>query len=143
MGFSIWTNLFQILSIMALELKAKLIQINPVQSGQTRTGNTWKKQEIIVETVKTQYPKKVCLTIWGDKIDQFNYQQGNEYTFSLDIESREYNGRWYTDVKAYEIKAEEGQPVMSKTDEEWNAKATAIKNNAIPDFDTDDDDLPF
>ena len=54
---------------MALEFKATVVQINPEINGQGRNG-TWRKQEVIVET-KSQYPKKVCLSIWGDKIDQF------------------------------------------------------------------------
>ena len=72
---------------MALEFKATVVQINPEINGQGRNG-TWRKQEVIVET-KSQYPKKVCLSIWGDKIDQFGLSTGNEYTFNLDIESRE------------------------------------------------------
>jgi hypothetical protein len=63
--------------------------------------------------------------------------------FSLDIESREYNGRWYTDIKAYDIKAEEGAVSGTKTDEEWNTKAAVIKSSTVQDFDVDDDDLPF
>ena len=40
---------------------------------------------------------------WGDKIDQFNLQQGEAVEVSVDLESREYNGRWYTDVKAWKV----------------------------------------
>jgi hypothetical protein len=129
---------------MALELKATVIQINPEINGQGRNG-TWRKQEVIVET-KSQYPKKVCLSIWGDKIDQFGLSTGNEYTFNLDIESREYNGRWYTDAKAYDAKPADGQQgggFAPKVDDEWNAKAAQIKGTSVPDFDAADDDLPF
>lgn len=84
-----------------MELEGKIIQVNPVQSGEGRNG-TWKKQEYIVET-KSQYPKKVCVTIWGDKIDQFNLQQNEDVTLSIELESREYNNRWYTDVRAWKV----------------------------------------
>ena len=87
---------------MALEITATVITINEEVNGQGQKG-TWRKQENIVET-KSQYPKKICISVWGDKIDQFGLIEGGEYTFNLDIESREYNGRWYTDVKAYEAK---------------------------------------
>ena len=40
---------------------------------------------------------------WGDKIDQFNIKQGEMVEVSVDLESREYNGRWYTDVKAWKV----------------------------------------
>lgn len=93
-----------------MELEGKIIQINPLQSGEGKNG-TWKKQEYIVET-KSQYPKKVCVTIWGDKIDQFNIQQSEDVKLSIELESREYNGRWYTDVRAW--KAEKaGGPEFS------------------------------
>ena len=90
-----------------MELEGKIIQINPVQSGEGRNG-PWKKQEYIVET-KSQYPKKVCVTIWGDKIDQFGLQQNEDVTLSIELESREYNGRWYTDVRAWKVERQGNQ----------------------------------
>jgi hypothetical protein len=61
-----------------------------------------KKQDIIVET-DGQYPKKVCISIWGDKINEGQLQIGNLLQIDFDIESREYNSKWYTDVKAWKI----------------------------------------
>jgi hypothetical protein len=84
-----------------MELEGKIIQINPPQSGEGRNG-TWKKQEYIVET-KSQYPKKVCVTVWGDRIDQFNLQENEDVKLSIELESREYNNRWYTDVRAWRV----------------------------------------
>ena len=92
-----------------MELKAKLVELLPVQSGTGKTGTEWKKQDIIVETAG-QYPKKVCVTIWGDKADESILQIGNELTISFDIESREYNGRWYTEVKAFKVTCENPIP---------------------------------
>ena len=82
-----------------MELEGKIVQVNQLQSGQSKNGS-WKKQEFILET-KSQYPKKVCVTVWGDKIDQFNLSQNDDVTLSIELESREYNGRWYTDVRAW------------------------------------------
>lgn len=87
-----------------MELKARLIQLMPVQTGSGRNGE-WKKQEIIVETLDSQYPKKVCISIWGDKAPAGLLREGNELLISFDIESREYNGRWYTDIKAWKVEA--------------------------------------
>ena len=81
--------------------REKIIALLPVKSGQSSNGE-WRKQEYIMET-ETQYPKKVCFMAWGDKIDQFNIKQGEPLTVSIDLESREYNGRWYTDVKAWKV----------------------------------------
>jgi hypothetical protein len=84
-----------------MELEGKIIQINSLQSGEGKNG-TWKKQDYIIET-KSQYPKKVCITVWGDKIDQFALQQNEDVTLSIELESREYNSRWYTDVRAWKV----------------------------------------
>ena len=86
---------------MTLEISGKIIEILEVKSGQSANGE-WRKQEYVLET-EAQYPKKVCFMAWGDKIDQFNIQQGETVAVSIDLESREYNGRWYTDVKAWKV----------------------------------------
>ncbi len=90
-----------------MELEGKIIQINPIQSGESRNG-AWKKQDFIVET-KSQYPKKVCVTVWGDKIDQFGLKQNEDVSLSIELESREYNSRWYTDVKVWKVERTSSQ----------------------------------
>ncbi|ANH83398.1 hypothetical protein A8C56_22585 [Niabella ginsenosidivorans] len=84
-----------------MQLTATLVQILPLQKGTGRNGE-WRKQDIIVET-QAQYPKKVCISIWGDKINESVLKIGNQLNISFDVESREYNGRWYTDVKAWKV----------------------------------------
>lgn len=84
-----------------MQLTAKLIQLLPLQTGTGKNGQ-WKKQDIIVET-EGQYPKKVCISFWGDKINENLLKVGSQLTISFDVESREYNGRWYTDVKAWRV----------------------------------------
>jgi hypothetical protein len=80
-----------------MQLTAKLIQLLPIQTGTGKNGE-WKKQDIIVET-DGQYPKKVCVSIWGDKINEQQLVVGNSLTIDFEIESREFSGRWYTDLK--------------------------------------------
>lgn len=115
---------------MAMELKGKVIQLLPMQSGMGKKGQ-WRKQEFIVET-QSQYPKKVCLSIWGDKIDQFGVREGDEVSVAVDLESREYNGRWYTEARAWKVDKNGGQggppPAM---EEPYNDLANSS------------DDLPF
>lgn len=82
-----------------MQLSGKLIQLLPAQTGQGKNG-PWKKQEVIIET-DGNYPKKVCIAFWGDKADEKILQVGNMLQIDFDIESREYNGKWYTDVKAW------------------------------------------
>ncbi len=97
---------------MAMELKGKVIQLLTLQTGTGKKG-VWKKQEFIVET-QAQYPKKVCLSIWGDKIDQFNVKVGDQVNVAVDLESREYNGRWYTEARAWKLeKSGAGSPATA------------------------------
>jgi hypothetical protein len=84
-----------------MQLTAKLTKLLPIQTGTGKNGE-WKKQDIIVET-DGQYPKKVCISIWGDKINEGQLQIGNSLQIDFDIESREYNTKWYTDIKAWKI----------------------------------------
>ena len=117
--------------ISNMDISGKIFQLLPVQSGQGKNG-TWKKQEFILETGDT-YPKKVCITVWGDKIDMGGFKAGDMVDVSFDVESREYNGRWYTDVKAWRIvnkqAGDSGQPVAVPAGQ--------------PDSQEEGDDLPF
>ncbi|PZR29635.1 MAG: hypothetical protein DI535_02440 [Citrobacter freundii] len=117
-----------------MELTAKLVQLLPLQTGSGKNGE-WKKQDIIVET-GGQYPKKVCISIWGDKINTGVLQVGKTLNISFDVESREYNGRWYTDVKAWKIEAAPaggGAAPAGQNDDD-------VHNTT---FSSSDDDLPF
>lgn len=86
---------------MDLKLKGKVTQILEEQSGKGKNG-PWRKQDFILET-KEKYPKQVCITQWGDKIDMFDIEEGEELTVFFNIQSREYKGNWYTDVKAWKV----------------------------------------
>lgn len=92
-----------------MEITGKVVEILPEQSGEGRNG-TWRRQEFIVE-IPGQYPRKVCIALWGDKIDQVGLKTGEEVTASVDVESREYNGKWFTSVKAWKVdKVQAGAP---------------------------------
>tara|TARA_B100001964_G_scaffold239257_1_gene306318 strand:- start:758 stop:1117 length:360 start_codon:yes stop_codon:yes gene_type:complete len=85
-----------------MEINGKIIELLEEKSGESAKG-PWRKQEYILET-DGQYPKKVCFMAWTDKIDEFAIKEGENLVVSIDLESREYNGRWYTDVKAWQVK---------------------------------------
>lgn len=86
-----------------MDIKGRVIHLLALQTGEGKNG-TWKKQDFVIET-DGQYPKKVCISAWGDKINESALQVGTDINVSFDVESREYNGRWYTDLKAWKIEA--------------------------------------
>ena len=92
---------------MALELVGKLVKTLPEVTGQGKNG-TWQKQEFVVETMD-QFPKKVCVSLWGDKVNDLKqYAPGDMLKLSLNLESREYNERWYTEARVWRIEAADG-----------------------------------
>ena len=89
-----------------MELEGTLVQILPLQEGVSKqSGNPWKKQQWILET-DGQYPRRVMFQAFNARIDNLHLEIGKRYVISLDAESREFNGRWYTDIRAW--KAEGG-----------------------------------
>lgn len=123
---------------MALEIIARLVQKLPVQSGSSARG-TWSKQDFLVETEDT-YPKKICMNVWGDdKIrDLASLTEGEKYRFSLNIESREFNQRWYTDVRAWKI-----EKLDSQKDSNPVSAPFPSYEEPVSGFDNEEDDLPF
>ena len=87
-----------------MELTGKIIAVLEPRGGvSNRTGNNWKSQEFVIE-VPGQYPKKCVFTVFGeDRINQFNIQMGEELTVSFDIDAHDYNGRWFNDIRAYNV----------------------------------------
>lgn len=84
-----------------MEISGTIVQVIPEKSGTSARG-TWRKQEYVLET-QADFPKKICFMAWGDKIDELAIREGQQLRVEVDIESREYNGRWYTDVKAWRV----------------------------------------
>ena len=87
-----------------MEISGKIIQVLPLQEGVGKnSGNPWKVQSYVLET-QEQYPRKVCFEIFGeDKIKNNLCQIDDIVTVSFDIESREFNGRWYTSIRAWKV----------------------------------------
>ena len=123
-----------------LTISGHIALILPLQQGTSKTGNPWKKQGYIIDT-GGQYPKKVCFSLFGDKIDQFPLQVGQDVTVSIGIESREFNGRWYTEVNAWNVAYSGQQPQLQaqpapQPPVEQPAPSTPPKQQAA-------DNLPF
>ncbi|MCD8044821.1 MAG: DUF3127 domain-containing protein [Tannerellaceae bacterium] len=122
-----------------MEITGKIIAVLPAQGGTSKTGNEWKKQEYVIET-HDQYPKKVCFQIFGaDKIEQANIQAGEELKVFFDIESREYQGRWFTNINAWRVERATAEGELTPGD------MGGASFQAAPDFGpaSPTDDLPF
>jgi hypothetical protein len=140
-----------------MEIIGKIIKVMPLQTGTGKNGE-WKKQEFIVEIAGT-YPKKVAITVWGDRTaDLQSLPLGQEVKAFVDVESREYNERWYTDVKAWKLEKvmtgsiNPSAPQSQNNEnngQSANVNVNTVDNNPFgdsPDFKSEEntgDDLPF
>ncbi len=130
---------------MALEITGKVSQILPLESGQGKNG-TWKKQYFVVEYMDGQYPKKVCIMLWGDKTDIVkNMAPGMEVKVAFNVESREFNNRWYTDVKAWKVEMGGSQSQSSAQAPVTADSAPAFDDSNFQNSDSGapENDLPF
>ena len=118
---------------MSIEIQGTVFKIMPEITGESQRGK-WQKQEFVIET-KDQYPKKVCFSAWGDKTDVVkSLKEGETITVSFNPESREYNDRWYTDLRAWKIdKSGSGVPPQDAP--------PAFSEDDIPP--PEEEDLPF
>lgn len=88
-----------------MEVKGRIFQIIDPITGESAKG-PWKKQEFVIETMD-QYPKKICFTVWNDKVQLNSMSPESVITVFFNAESREYNGRWYTDLSAWKTEVGE------------------------------------
>jgi len=124
-----------------MDIKGRVVHLLALQTGEGKNG-AWKKQDFVIET-DGQYPKKVCISAWGDKINESALQIGNDINVSFDVESREYNGRWYTDLKAWKVdtltaggSSEASMPTTDSTSRKPTELPASLQAS-------EDDNLPF
>jgi hypothetical protein len=134
-----------------MDLSGKVIAILQANSGvSARTGNPWMSQEYVIE-VPGQYPRKMVFRVFGeDRIKQFNIQPSEEITVQFDIDAHEYNGRWFNEIRAYNVqRGQAGGTIPAATT--FSPQQAAAPQAATTPFppaqepagDSPADDLPF
>jgi hypothetical protein len=124
-----------------MEISGKIIKKLDVVTGNSSRGD-WKKQEFIIET-EDKYPKQVCISAWAEKVDELSrYNINDKVKLSLNAESREYNGRWYTDLRFWKIENIGGSQPGSNTSN-TTANAPVVEDFSNFDNSQESDDLPF
>ena len=119
-----------------MELNGRLTAKLAEQRGTSKAGKDWVKQDFVIET-NDKFPKSVCIGVMGeDKIKLIdNIQEGELITCHINIESREYNGRYYTSVSAWKIELNErnsnSAPPIAESKPDFNAPSG------------ESDDIPF
>ena len=126
-----------------MELQVKVTQVLEKQTINKKDGGTIEKAAFVGETFG-QYPKKVKFDVMGEKLEQImmNARVGATVTVSFDVESREWQGRWYTDLKAWKIVAMDGQGQQGQQAQQQQSPVPNAQP-ALAQEEEKKDDLPF
>lgn len=138
-----------------MEFTGKIIVVLPQQGGTSAKGNDWKKQGYVIETVE-QHPMRMAFDIWNDDIAKYSLAVGMDVTVHFGINAREYQGRWYNDIKVwkvenYQVQGQQQQQMTSPSpapQQSLSAEQQQNLNNLKNAFDAEESDpnnpdLPF
>lgn len=121
-----------------MEIQGRIIVVLPLRAGTSqRDGKPWATQDYVIETIE-QFPRRCVFNVFGEgKIREYNLQIGSEVKVSFDINAREYNGRWYNDVRAWKVEP------LNHPQEQANTATIAppVASMEVPE--EKEDDLPF
>lgn len=123
-----------------MEIKGTIIAVLPEVSGVSRSGNNWKKREYVLENNEGNFPRKVAFTCFGDNADRIQLKVGDHVNMFFDIESREYQGRWYTDIRCWRCDVENAPAPAAQT---VTTTAPVGTGAPIPPAPAADEDFPF
>jgi len=128
-----------------MEITGKIIAVLEPRSGMAKSsGNPWKIQEYVLETTGEQYPKKMMFNIFGeDKINQAAINIGDEVVVSFDINAREFNGRWYNDIRAWRVSHDVNGAAPAAPQQAYAPAASAVQAPDPFAASNEKDDLPF
>jgi len=122
---------------MGLDIKGRLIQVLPLQTGISKSGSNWSKQEFVIET-EEQFPKKVCFTLFGDKVSLLNgLSTDDQVDVSFNLESREFNGKWYSNINAWKLN------LVESKENQGNQPSTYHVEDIPPPLEPQEPDQPY
>ena len=124
-----------------MDIQGIITEILPIKSGVGKSGKEWKSQDYILQT-EGQYPKKICFSAFGDKIEEFDIKVGDSLKALIDIDAHEFKGRWYNAVRAYKIE-KEGTAPRPTVAKEKQQKAAEIFPPKQEEDESGNDPLPF
>ncbi|MDE6831651.1 MAG: DUF3127 domain-containing protein [Muribaculaceae bacterium] len=123
-----------------MEVTGKIIVALPEVSGTSKAGNMWKKRQYVLET-QDNYPTKIAFEFFGDKADQYPLSVGEVIKLSFDIDSHEYQGRWFTSIRGWKADKADGN-MAAATSAPMDYGTPAPAPTFTPSADSNDD-LPF
>ena len=133
-----------------MEITGKVVRLGNLVEGTSARG-PWRKQELIIET-EEQYPRTVCLICWTNQIEEIQkFAPGQTIKAQIEISSREFNGKWYTDVRVWRFDPVGATTPMATSNQQSQqpmhqtppVQTAASTNDYYPPTEESVDDLPF
>ena len=111
-----------------MEIQGKVIAVLPERSGVSARGE-WKSQTYVIET-QEQYPKKMAFDVFGaDRIASFSIHSGEVINVSFDIDAHEYQGRYFNQIRAWNVTKVSQQAAQQAMASSANAAGVANPTN--------------
>ena len=99
-----------------MKLKGKFKTLLKKETGTGKTGKQWEKQSFILDT-GSEYNSEICIATFGENIEKLqNIKEGNEIEVSVNISSKEFNGKYYHNISAWKIDTQEGNTETKEND---------------------------
>ena len=131
-----------------MELQGKVIAVLPQKTGVSSKGE-WKSQDFVIETHES-YPHKMAFNVFGaERLERFNIVIGEEISVSFDIDAKEYNGRWFNSIRAFDIKkvnqvaASQESAFQTQPQTVYQQPKQAVQQQAPVQTVQDEEPLPF
>ncbi len=123
-----------------MEFDGIVYRVLPAVSGTSARG-AWKKQDVVFE-IPSEFSRKICVTFFGDRADDAaGLKEGDAASVAVNVESREYNGKWYTDVRAWKMVKKSAEAPSAGSQVPFGD--APFNEDSMPSESGDVDDLPF
>lgn len=115
-----------------MRIEALITYASDEVTGISSQAKSWRRRDYVAEYESGAYPKGFAFSVFNDSIDRLNLQYGSRYALTIDLTTRSYNGRYFTDIRCADAERIGGTDVAPRTATEAPAKA-----------ESEPDDLPF
>ena len=129
-----------------MEFKGRIYKVLETTSGTSRDGKEWQKQEFIFEFFEhdtDRYSDKVVLSVMNDRIREYDLHEGDEVQIGFGHSVREYNGRWFNDIRLYKLDKAAKIPLFEEQAKEAPAYTEGTQTAEPMKSDEENDPLPF
>ena len=129
-----------------MEFKGRIYKVLETTSGTSRDNKEWQKQEFIFEFFEhdtDRYSDKVVLSVMNDRIKEYDLHEGDEVMIGFGHSVREYNGRWFNDIRLYKLEKAAKMPLFEEQAKEAPAYTEGTQTVEPVQSDEENDPLPF